>query len=481
MAGGVERVSAIAQAGGVRLRRVPRAAYIAIGTAATAAVVLGSLYAAGATNRTLGMVGAAFLLVPFGLYLTAFVPPIMMLSAGLFLSLFSGNWRQLGLPALVSPDHLLSVVGIAGVLLRDPVVGERRRIKLTATHWVLVLASLYVIGSAIAAGTLLKRPDLFPLLDQYGLIPFVLFAIAPVAFATERSRRFLLAVLVFMAAYLAFTSFAEGIGAHALIWPRYILNQAVGSHQLGRARGPFGDSAINGFALYVGAVSCGVALAIWRSRRWRAVAALILVVSLIDQLFTLQRSAWIGAAAATLIVMLSVRRLRAYIPATLLVATIVLGGVVAFSPGLRGQINNRLSNQLTIWDRKNLNTAAERMFLARPLTGFGWGQFTNQKVNYFQQAPDYPLTAAAGALHNVFLARLSELGLIGTALWALGLLMAIVGTILRRGPPELAPWRVGLIGVLVMWLVVANLTPFVQPYPNEIMWLWAGVAWPLRN
>ena len=50
------------------------------------------------------------------------------------------------------------------------------------------------------------------------------------------------------------------------------------------------------------------------------------------------------------------------------------------------------------------------------------------------------------------------------------------GSILRRGPPELRPWKIGLIAVFAAWLVIANTTPMSLAMPTLLLWTWAGVA-----
>ena len=46
----------------------------------------------------------------------------------------------------------------------------------------------------------------------------------------------------------------------------------------------------------------------------------------------------------------------------------------------------------------------------------------------------------------------------------------------RRGPPELEPWRYGLIAISVLFLVVSA---FVYPYlfGVVVLWMWAGIVY----
>jgi hypothetical protein len=469
--------------------RLPIAALLIAGLTLLAAIVAGSLYAAGAPTRTVGVAGVAVVVIPCLVYLGAFVRPVYLISAAVFCSMFSGNWRAFGLPAMLSPDRYFFIAGIAAFVLRDPASGERRPLRFSYVHVLLLLAGAYTVASAIGAHTLFNKADLWPLVDRFGLVPFALFVVAPGVFATERDRRILLVTLVVMAAYLGFIATAQGIGANSLLWPRYIVqhNAIYGPNhvlltppQSGRARGPFQDSAANGVALFYAAIAC--ALAFWAFRRspWRWLIALIGCVCLFDVVFTLERSVWLGVLIGIPLMMLASRRLRVYLPIVILVGALGFGGALLGSHRLRNQVFSRVTQQQSVWDRYNLDTAAERMFLARPLMGFGWGQYLTQSLNYFKLAATYPITAVGEPDHSVELSNLAELGLIGTGLWALALVFGIGGAIFRRGPPELVPWRIGLIGVLTIWLAVSSLSPLFATLPNQLLWLWAGVAWPVR-
>jgi putative inorganic carbon (hco3(-)) transporter len=123
----------------------------------------------------------------------------------------------------------------------------------------------------------------------------------------------------------------------------------------------------------------------------------------------------------------------------------------------------------------NSDRAGLAMVAARPVLGFGWAKFLESSQTYYKQAATYPLTQV-GQLHSVFLSNAVELGMVGALIWAAGLLMAVGGAILRRGPPELEPWRVGLLAYAACWLVVSNFTPLGYTFGNYLLWLWAGVV-----
>jgi putative inorganic carbon (hco3(-)) transporter len=402
-----------------------------------------------------------------------------LFSAAIALTVFSGNWRQLGFPSLISPDRLLLIVAFVALLVTDPALGRRPYVRLTPTHVVLLVAAAFAICSAVAAGTIGDRSTIFVLVDRFGLAPFLLFLAGPVAFAGERQRRILLGTFLAIGAYLGLTALFEGLGPHALVFPRYIvdLNTEV---QAGRARGPFIDAAINGVALFYCAAAAMVAY-VTDSRLWmKRLAVAIGALCLFDLLLTQERSVWVGAVAAVLCAAAMAPALRRRLLVLVPLAVVAIVSAFALVPGLYEHTTQRIGDRQTEWDRLNLDKAAENMIVARPLFGFGFGAFKERSGPYFTQNQNFPLTNTTGELHNVFLSLGAELGLVGTSIWLLGLILAVGGAIVVRGPPELYPWRVGLLAMTVMWLVVANLTPLLQAFPNQALWLWAGVVWPWR-
>ncbi len=402
-----------------------------------------------------------------------------LFSIAIGLTVFSGNWRALGLPGLVSPDRLMLIVALFAFLICDPALGQRPYVRLTPTHAVLLVAAAFAICSAVAAGTIGERATIFPLIDRFGLAPFALFLVGPVVFAGAQQRRILLGTFLVVGAYIGLTALFQGLGVHALVFPKYIVELST-EVQAGRARGPFLDAAINGVALFFCAVAAAIAYVSF-SKTWvRRVALAIAVLCLFDLIFTQERSVWVGAVAATLCAAAAAPALRRRLALLLPLAALALVAAFLFVPGLYEQTSERVGDQRTEWDRLNLDKAAENMVLARPLFGFGLGTFQDRSGPYFEQNENFPLTNTNGELHNLFLSLAAELGLVGASIWLLGLVLAVGGAMLVRGPPELYPWRIGLIAVAVMWLIAANLVPMVQAFPNQVLWLWAGVVWPWR-
>lgn len=402
--------------------------------------------------------------------------PAYTLSAAFVLSPFAGNWSYMGLPGGVDPDRILLVVGIAQVLVRTRRVADRPRLRFIPAHAVLGLAVLYVLVSAFAAGTLFAKAPLFRLIDTFGVLPFLVFLVAPLAFRTERHRSVLVVAIMVLGAYLGLTTIFEMLHLNALVFPRYILNPNLGIHVL-RGRGPFLDAVANGFAMFVCAMVCGL-VAFSRPRlRWPAGSIAVLCV--VGIVLSLERSVWIGSSLAATVALLSTPRLRRYF---LPVASVVVASVaiaLAVIPGLSATVTGRVSNPT--WDRQNLAVAGLRMISARPLTGFGWTRFATDSRPYFQQSQNYPLEQDITTLtvHNVLLTYAVELGIVGLTLWALGLLMGVISALRTRGPPDLDPWRTVLIAVVVIFAVVQNSIPPTM-FPPLSLWFIAGIVFSGR-
>jgi O-antigen ligase len=412
--------------------------------------------------------------LPAAAYVAWWTEPAVLLAGGISLSIFSSNWGNLGLPELVAPDRLLISAAVATVLLRAPGVRSAARIELRPIHGLLVATVVYVILSAIASGTV-DKAAMLRLADRVGAVPFLLFALAPVIFPSARQRSVLLVGLVAVGFYISVTAFFEITGLTGLVFPRYINNPAIGIHST-RARGPFLEAVANGTAIYIGLVASVVAAATWKSRWARRFAGLTAAICAAAVVLTLTRSIWVGAALATTITMLAHRSMRRWLLPVALGVTLTTAVTIAVIPGLSAQVQARESQRGPIYDRLNLNRTALTMLEARPLFGFGWDRFPDYGRDYFR-ITDIPVTAGVGVgVHNGYLSHLAELGLVGTSLWLLSTILAVWLALSRRGPPELEPWRYGLLAITVLNFVVAA---FVYPYLFSIvvLWTWAGILY----
>ena len=410
-----------------------------------------------------------------GAYLVWNTHPAWIISIAVALSVFAGHWENMGVPGPLAPERLLLLAGIAGVLLRAPPIRDRPALRIEWVHWLLIAAGLYAVVSALFAGTLTERADFLALVQTYGLLPFAVFFVMPAAFQEARHRRVLLGALVILGGYLGVTALLETIGPRALVYPAYILDPSVGIH-VGRARGPFAEAVSNGVGLFACAIAAGLALVYLRSGLARAAAFGVIVLCAIGLLFTLQRSIWLATVATVALVLVAVRDLRKFVVPVTVGGGLVVAIALTSVPGLEDKASQRGRQERTVWERQNQIQAAVNMINAHPAFGVGWARFPAESVSFFELGDDIPLVGAGGESHNVYFRYASELGLVGFALWLAATLAALLGGLLRRGPPELAPWRVALGAYALFYGFVAAFVP-PQAFPPLVFWVLAGVVW----
>lgn len=445
-------------------------------TILTAALVVGGLGGALASHRVHGLdpfVGAVVGMAAGSAAVTCLLvlEPALILTAAMLLTVFSGYWRDMGIP--IPLDRVAIVVGIATVLVRSLQRGEGPRVR--TIHWLMLALLLYAIASAAWSHTLTQHDPLYALLDRLGIIPFLLFLVAPEAFKTPEQRRILAIGLVLLGAYLGLTSLFEYTHVTKLVIPSYINNPALGIHY-GRSRGPFLEAGANGLAMFSCMAAAWITLPYWKGRpKMRAAVIGVMALCALGIVFTLTRQVWVGAAAGTVVAMLSDRRLRRALPFVAVGTVIVLVLALAFVPGLQSKINSRSQDQSSVWDRLNSDAAALRMFEAKPALGFGWGEFGTESTPYYHLAATYPLSTVNNT-HNMPLSNAAELGLLGVVLWVVVMLVGIVAPCFGRAPPAADPWRLALIAVAIAWFIVANLSPLDYAFDNYIVWLWAGIV-----
>lgn len=416
---------------------------------------------------------AGELIVVAGAIVLALVArPAWTVSVGLALAMFSAHWGDMGVPVPV--ERVVLAIGVAVALARE----WRARpgaLRTRPIDWLLFVVSIWAIGSALLAGTLDDSQARFVLLDRFSLIAFLLFFAAPIVYREERDRRILMGTLVAMGLYLGIDAVIETTGPRGLLLPRYIDDPTVGIH-FDRARGPFVEATANGLALYACAVASTMAAVTWRDRRARAFAVLVTVLCMLGTLLTVTRAIWLAAMVATLVAMFAARETRRFVGPVVIAGVALVLGAFAVVPDLAHRADKRKNDDQPLWDRRNSNAAALRMIAERPVLGFGWGRFPTDSPDYYRQTQDFPLTTVRN-VHNVVLANAAELGVAATAAWLCALLWAVVGGFLRRGPPDLRLWRVGMVAVAVSWLVAAMTTPLGFTFPTLLLWAWAGILW----
>ena len=412
-----------------------------------------------------GMAGLVVVVVSF------FARPAWPLSIGIALSMFSGHWGDADVP--IALDRLFLFSGIASAAFRQ--WRSEGGLHARPIDCLLMVVGGYALFSAILAGTIGESSPRFNLLDRFSLVAFALFFLAPYAFREARDREIFLGTFVAVGGYLGITALIETVGPRGILIPRYIDDPLVGIH-FDRARGPFAEAAANGMILYACVIFAVIAALTWRDGRLKKLALAVAALCLLGTLLTVTRAIWIGTIAGSIVALFAARETRRFLPAVLIAGAAMVLVSFAAIPGLAEQAEERRENDRPVWARQNSNAAALRMLEEKPTFGFGWGTFREKNLEYYRQADDYPLVIIRD-VHNLFLGNAVELGLLGAGLWLFALVWAVGGAITRRGPPELRPWKIGLLGMTCIYIVVGSTTPLSFTMPTLLLWTWAGMCW----
>jgi O-antigen ligase len=239
----------------------------------------------------------------------------------------------------------------------------------------------------------------------------------PIAFTAVRDRRDvtrLLAVVVAGAAIAAISGIvsAPGSGADAA-----------------RATGTVGDANELAASLVIGITVAG-AFAVNRhiAPPWRLLSLAAAGLCLLGILLSLSRGGLLGLAAAVVAAIVVAGRWRPQVTAGALAVVVMAVGYFAFFASLPAK--ERVTNVGGGTGRVDLWTVGWRMVQDHPVRGVGTGQFQTSSVHYLLQPGaiqrgDFILSQPKVA-HNTYLNVLSELGVIGTALFA-GVVLFSVG------------------------------------------------------
>jgi len=319
----------------------------------------------------------------------------------------------------------------------------------------------------------------------FNLMPFGVYLIARTAKTFPNDLKLYRIGFAVFAIYLAITGLLELKGLYGLVWPRFIVN-AEETEFLGRARGPFLNPVSNGFFLI-----CGLCCTwFWWPKSSQRGKFLIVIVSLLlvaGMYATLTRSVWMA--------LILVGFLLVFLPAKQHIqGALVIAGVVALlclGPILIDKIDGfKRDKEVSASQMKEsaqlrplFFTVATRMFQDRPILGCGFGQYPREKYPYLQDPySGQPLSKTKSYMqHNVFLAYLTETGLLGLmALIAmLGLMIRAAWNTWRRSDTSLLARQQGmLLGALLATYISNGMfhDVSIMPLVNMLLFFWAGVA-----
>jgi len=319
-----------------------------------------------------------------------------------------------------SIDRMLFVM-LMFIFAAEALVRKRRIFSFTAIEYSMFLFCAFAVMSMIYSGFIIKeggRLRIGELLTGF-ILPFFMFFAAKNTYDTYEKREGFIKFMIAVGLYLSFTAVFEHFRIEQLVFPKFILDPGFGIH-MGRARGPFGQAAVNGTVLgFALASSAYFTFNYRRSRLWRFFSFALLVLTPAAIFFTYTRAAWLGALAGFAIIMtvgLKEKQKAAAIVLTLLCIAVVLGASFFMDTSSAELALDRTRDQSPVYDRLNLYIASINMFASSPLSGVGFGKFSDNAPDYFENVSGIPYQDSEIKQHDTFTAVLAEMGLAGISL-----------------------------------------------------------------
>jgi len=318
------------------------------------------------------------------------------------------NYGAIGIGINIGPDRILYGVLLFEFLRQYQQSGRSVRWlveeKLMVLFFFILLVSCFAFGSAFA-----PHNRYLSKLFNFSIVPATLFMMSRRLIYDRRSMTVLSVFFLIIGAYLGFTGVCEHYHLDAFVFPKVILDPAYGIH-FDRVRGPFGQAAVMGGALLV--------IGLWilwfhTAFRKRWVTWLVFLPMLASTYWTNTRGVWLQAATSIGILAIFRNPLRKPIRVLILLLVVVyFSGVAskfsAYQTTLFGQRHEQVD------DRINIFHASWRMFLERPVFGFGYGNFLKYCGDYFEQLPGVELRGQGEGEHNTILGLMCETGIVGT-------------------------------------------------------------------
>jgi len=389
-------------------------------------------------------------------------------------SIFELFKEEVGSLPIISLERVVWLIVLIIFLLKQR-RGETERLPLDWIERSMCVFLMVIVMSLFSQGSIEMGQGGIGTLGIFSrgfAIPFLAYFIARRGVRTNEQMYAFFAGLGLVALYLVVTGLGESWGINWLVFPKFVLNPDMGIHY-GKVRGIFLNASWNGLA-----IAMSLPVLIWLFfieqgvRRW--LWLLVAILAAVPLTFTMQRAAWLSAAAALGVTALSWPSRR-----TLLVGSLVFGvtgGFFVTSDMLVRRMEKKVQDQSTIDIRIALVKTGLNMFQDNPVTGVGFNRF-GEEVN--KHSPYY-YTVGETYSHNGILTILAELGLVGFLPY-----MAIFGFLLfesfdvyRRHPNLQA-----FIGVL--WGVTAAFAVMIMAvemrgnlYPSTLLFaLWGmGLA-----
>jgi O-antigen ligase len=326
--------------------------------------------------------------------------------------------------------HRALPVVVIVVLIASRVLGLRTRPlgRLGAPELLMVT---YIFATVLSIGyTSTTVPTSIITLYDRVVVPMCLYVIVRLVRPTEQSLRWLVPIA-------AVTVVAQTmLGLAAWVAPGALPDEWLGREGT-RTIGSLGSPSVYGVTMLAAGAFLLHAAATEPRRVVRFGERTLFVVSVVMAVGTLTRGVWLAAiVVVAALALVHPRQLR-----RVAVMALPLLLVLAFTGAAAGQVaklETRFGSEQTALSRLPVALASWRMFEAKPVAGWGFGNFDEYDREFQAEVSGF-IPEKDHASHNVYLTLLAEQGLIGVLLflgpaaWLLGRTIASYSRLPRTG------------------------------------------------
>jgi len=400
-------------------------------------------------------------------------------------SVISSDFWSLRLgPLPITIDRLLVGILVCVYIVRYIARFEDRR-QINRLDIAVLCLVLVLMGSAITHDiTFLDNLPITRLLFFY-LVPLAVYAVVRSGVLGTNDLKLISVSFIVLGIYLALTAIAETRGWSALVFPSYMMTSEF-TEFLGRGRGPFLNPVSNGLFM-ITAFCC--TLMWWQSadRFGKLAVAAIAFLLAIGVYSTLTRSVWLAliVACAWFIWFPASNRLKLVMVVWSMLAVIALlpvyGDKLLSFKRDKEVTQNQMEKSAQL--RPLFAIVAMNMFKDRPFLGCGFGQYAREKYPYLKDPHSgKPLTSTRTLMqHNIFLAYLTETGLLGLMSLLLALAMMVRASLIVWFNRQLPFWP-RQFGLLLLTLLSCDMINGmfhdvgIIPMVNMLLFFLAGIT-----
>ena len=284
--------------------------------------------------------------------------------------------------------------------------------KISVVELLMLGFTLVCLVSATMSNSL-HRFGFGVLLSAY-IFPFVGYYLARSFIQNEEDVRRFSVVITYFSLYLAYVGICEQIYPD-LVFPRYIVNPKYIISNVGRSVGP----SLEPVGYGVGLVFC-LLLSIYLFSKInnpfnpkKILAFITILIAPIAIFFTYTRAVWMGLILSFFILFLFYPRGKKIFGS--LLAILIIGFILIQTIQVsktEGSAKDVVERD-TIYVRISMAKTGMKMFLEKPIFGFGYFQAGREFTPYFKTVGTSFVPGQDFLMHNTFVNILVELGLIG--------------------------------------------------------------------